>query len=318
MLEDKIVMVGQQQSTRKLMRELNMVDPIDDILAQARQGSVSAIIQLLNDKLASTGIRTRAIFASGVLQILCEAAQIKQLEQSLVVDRIRQILESIKPRNIRSVNINSRLVQEQQLLWLEEISQNPHQLLWSQKITLTQPNIFKRLATSEYKPRSKPASRVKPPSQLVRDRRESRSALMQGSSFTFLFLLVASLIVYYWLRIKFLDTTQAQTQPAPAQSSTENLPAATPPTVTPTVSPPPPVSVEPFVQAVRIAQKAAADGQTANTSAEWLDLAAQWQRASDLMGSVPPEHEKYEIAQDRTVHYRQNSKVALTQAERRS
>lgn len=294
-----------------------MVDSIDDILAQARQGSVSAIIQLLNDKLASTGIRTRAIFASGVLQILCEAAQVEQLEQSQVVDRIQQILESIQPRNIRRVKINSRLVQEQQLLWLEDISQNPEQLLWSQKITLAQPNIFKRLATPEYKPTSKSASQVLPLSQLFRDRRESRSALMQGSSITFLCLLVASLIVYYWLRIKFLDRTQVQTQPAPAQSSTENLPVATTPTVTPAVSSPPPASVEPFVQAIRIAQKAAADGQTANTAAEWLDLAAQWQRASDLMDSVPPEHEKYAIAQDRKVRYRQNSQVALTQAERR-
>jgi len=35
------------------------------------------------------------------------------------------------------------------------------------------------------------------------------------------------------------------------------------------------------------------------------------------MASVPPEHEKYEIAQDRTVLYRQNIQVALTQAEKR-
>jgi hypothetical protein len=35
------------------------------------------------------------------------------------------------------------------------------------------------------------------------------------------------------------------------------------------------------------------------------------------MGSVPPEHEKYEIARDRTVRYRQNSQMALNQAEKR-
>ncbi|MBO1346107.1 MAG: hypothetical protein EBE86_001305 [Hormoscilla sp. GUM202] len=186
------------------MRERNMIDPIDDILTQARQGSVSAIIQLLNDKLASTGIRTRAIFASGVLQILCEAALEEQLEQSLVVDRIRQILESIKPRNIRRVNINSRVVQEQQLLWLEQISQNPDQLLWSQKITLAQQNIFQRVAAYRTKPRSKPAARVKPPSKLDLQQRQSR-AFNPGSSFIFLFLLIASLTLYYWLRLKFLD-----------------------------------------------------------------------------------------------------------------
>ncbi|MGK7903360.1 MAG: hypothetical protein AB4352_18515 [Hormoscilla sp.] len=302
------------------MRTGKMVDPIDDILAQARQGSVSAIIQLLNEKLASTGIRTRAIFASGVLQILCEAAQVEQLEQSLVVDRIGQILESIQPRNIRRVKINSRLVQEQQLLWLEDISQNPDRLLWSQKITLAQPNIFQRLAAYRTKPRSKLAARVKPSSKLDLQQHQSR-AFKPGSSFIFLFLLIASLSLYYWLRLKFLDTTQTQTQPAPVQSSTENQTAKTKPEapdVDPTAAAPAsPASVEPFVEAVRLAQKAAVDGQTANTSAEWLDLAAQWQRASDLMASVPPEHEKYAIAQDRTVRYRQNSQVALTQAEKR-
>lgn len=302
------------------MRELNMVDPIDDILAQARQGSVSAIIQLLNDKLASTGIRTRAIFASGILQLLCEAAQVEQLEQSQVVSRIGQILESVGPRNIRRVKINSRLVQEQQLLWLEEISQNPDQLLWSQKITLAQPNIFKRLAAYRTKLLSKPAARVKPPSKLDRQQRQSRPAYIQGSSFIFLFLLIAGLSLYYWLRLKFLDTTQGQTQPAPAISSTENTEnrvvggATRDRTTSGTTSP---ASVEPFVEAVRIAQKAAIEGQTANTSAEWLDLAASWQRASDLMGSVPPAHEKYEIAQDRKVRYHQNSQVALIQAQRR-
>ncbi|MBC6480082.1 MAG: hypothetical protein GDA56_22180 [Hormoscilla sp. GM7CHS1pb] len=289
-----------------------MIDPIDDILAQARQGSVSAIIQLLNEKLASTGIRTRAIFARGVLQILCEAALAEQLEQSLVVDRIRQILESIKPRNIRRVNINSRLVQEQQLLWLKEISQNPDRLLWSQKITLAQPNIFQRVAAYRTKPRSKPAARVKPPSKLELQQRQSR-AFKPGSSFIFLFLLIASLTLYYWLRLKFLDTTQTQT-PTENRTAKTKAPAQDVPA---TPAPASPASVEPFVEAVRLAQKAAIDGKTANTSAEWLDLAAKWQRASDLMASVPPEHEKYAIAQDRTVRYRQNSQVALTQAERR-
>jgi alpha-D-ribose 1-methylphosphonate 5-triphosphate synthase subunit PhnL len=99
-----------------------MVNIVDDIARQARQGSVAAIIQILNDRLAEIGVRTRAVFADGVLQLLCEAATADLLEQSSLVDRLTQILEQLSPQNIRRVQINSRLVREHQLLWLEEIS----------------------------------------------------------------------------------------------------------------------------------------------------------------------------------------------------
>jgi hypothetical protein len=52
----------------------NMRDPMDDIAQQARQGSVAAIIQTLNEQLVDVGIRTRAVLADGILQLLCEAA----------------------------------------------------------------------------------------------------------------------------------------------------------------------------------------------------------------------------------------------------
>ncbi|HEY9644444.1 MAG TPA: hypothetical protein V6C57_28370, partial [Coleofasciculaceae cyanobacterium] len=123
-----------------------MVDPIDDIARQARQGSVSAIIQVLNEKLAGSGIRTRAMFVQGILQLLCEAAKPEQLEQPLVVPQVQQILESLQPRNIRRVNINSRIVREQQLLWLDEIHRDPeNQLLWSKEILLKRTHPFHRL-----------------------------------------------------------------------------------------------------------------------------------------------------------------------------
>ncbi|RAM51002.1 MAG: hypothetical protein C6Y22_11445, partial [Hapalosiphonaceae cyanobacterium JJU2] len=123
-----------------------MLNKTNDIAWQARQGSVAAIIQVLNEKLANSGVRTRAIYHDGVLQILCEAATLDKLEQSTLVKQIQQILESIKPRNIGRVNISSRLVQEQQLLWLEEIIRDPEkQLLWSEEIILEQPNVFQQL-----------------------------------------------------------------------------------------------------------------------------------------------------------------------------
>ncbi|MHC5826972.1 MAG: hypothetical protein ACYT04_66665, partial [Nostoc sp.] len=90
----------------RAITKFHVVDRINDIAWQAHQGSVAAIIQLLNEKLAKSGVRTRAIFSDGVLQLLCEAARVEQLEQSPVVEQIQQILESIAPRQIRRVNIN--------------------------------------------------------------------------------------------------------------------------------------------------------------------------------------------------------------------
>jgi hypothetical protein len=69
-----------------------MTNPIDDIARQARQGSVASIIQILNDELAQLGVRARAVFAEGVLQLLCEAATPQLLEQSSLVDRVQEIL----------------------------------------------------------------------------------------------------------------------------------------------------------------------------------------------------------------------------------
>ncbi|MEY3866360.1 MAG: hypothetical protein RLZZ338_251, partial [Cyanobacteriota bacterium] len=120
-----------------------MVDLMDNTTRQARQGSVAAIIQVLNAQLSESGVRTRAIFTDGVLQLLCEASDVEYLEQFTLVERIQQILEELAPRNINRVNIYCRLVQEQQLLWLEEITRQPeHSLLWTQKIIIRKPNFI--------------------------------------------------------------------------------------------------------------------------------------------------------------------------------
>ncbi|MEO0488207.1 MAG: hypothetical protein AAFZ49_01450, partial [Cyanobacteria bacterium J06659_2] len=79
--------------------------------------------------------------------------------------------------------------------------------------------------------------------------------------------------------------------------------------------PPLPEDPDPFVQAVRLAEQAAADGKIAETAADWLDLASRWQRASDLMSQVPETDERYPTAQDRVDAYQQNSEAALAEAE---
>src|SRR6476469_8022855 len=195
-----------------------MVDSVENITKQARQGSVAAIIQVLNDKLADSGVRTRAIFEDGVLQLLCEAPDVDQLEQSTLVERVRQILESISPRNIRRVKINSRIVREQQLLWLEEINRDPeNQLLWSQEITLTRPNLFKQFMEdlqSQQAEQAKAGIPKTPSPRQVREQRQFKRGVV-GGTLASLLLLLLGWGAYSWLGPKFQSNSQANTTPSP-------------------------------------------------------------------------------------------------------
>lgn len=288
-----------------------MRDPMDDIARQARQGSVAAIIQTLNERLADAGIRTRAVFADGVLQLLCEGAKPEQLEQSKLVAQIRQILEEISPRNIRRVKINSRTVREQQLLWLEEITRDPeNQLLWSEQIVLAKPNVFKRLAEGfkeqQTVPKKKPAF-PSVASRNVRGKSPYSRGIVNGIGLT-LFLIVVGWLLHDWLgsrlnirQLSQVSNSTAETSLTPANSQKVGSSAG----------------ADPFVQAVRLAEQASAAGRTVKTPAQWLDIAAKWERASDYMGAVKPNDNRYKTAQDRMVLYRQNSEAAQRQARQR-
>lgn len=274
-----------------------MTHPMNDIARQARQGSVAAIIQILNEKLAKTGVRTRAVLENGVLQLLCEAAKPEQLEQSTVVERVRQILEPLAPRNIRRVRINSRIVREQQLLWLEEITREPEkQLLWYQDITLARPNFFKRLL-EDIKNRnseSAPFPLVANSTAASRYKRETnlfwQGTLVGGISlmlFLVLGVTLANSLGFLNLPI-FKVVLQAQPKTTP----------------------------DPFAYAVRLAEAASNDGKKAQSAADWLKIAAKWQQASDLMATVPPSDPRYKTAQHRAALYRQNSKATQLKAEK--
>lgn len=270
---------------------------IDDIDLQARQGSVAAIIQLLNEHFADDGIRTRAIQDSGILQLLIESPTADALPQEAVVDEVRHVLESISPRGISRVNINSRIVQEQQLLWLDEIKRDPAKnLLWAEPITLKRPNPVARLWRDLRAPRQRnpfldDGYQKKPVS--------SRSAfwrgLIGGASLALLLLMVGW-ATKDWLgvdlNLRSLGSAQSTDDPAPAGQ-------------------------DPFVLAVRIAQQSVEDGKTATTAADWLNLAVRWQRASDLMAEVHSEDDRYPIAKDRVQTYAANKVIALEEAEKR-
>jgi len=284
------------------MAQIKMRDPMDDIARQAHQGSVAAIIQTLNEQLSDAGVRTRAVFADGVLQLLCEAATKEQLEQSVLVVKIRQILEGLAPRNIRRVKLNSRIVREQQLLWLEEINRDPdNQLLWSEEIILAKPNLFKQLGESFKNPQTRQRKKPVYPNvsaRYLREKSRFRRGIVSGISLTILLMLLG------WFLHERLGSK--------LNSAAENAlkPTAAPKSGSSAVS-------DPFVQAVRLAEQASIAGQTVKSSAQWLDLAAKWERASDLMSAVKSGDVRYKTAQDRMKLYRQNSEAAQKQARQR-
>lgn len=297
--------------TNQSMAQRKIQDPMDDIARQARQGSVAAIIQTLNEQLADVGVRTRAVFADGVLQLLCEALTKEQLEQSLLVAQIRQILENIAPRNIRRVKINSRIVREQQLLWLEEIMRDPeNQLLWSEEIILTKPNLFKQLAEGFKHQQSLPRKEPAFPNVYSRNlgqKKPFRRGILSGVGLTLLLMLVGWFLYDWWdLKLNAPRSTQSSNLTAdPSQK-----PATSPTLVSSSAS-------NPFVQAVRLAEQASTAGTTAQTSAQWLGLAAKWEQASDLMKQVKPSDPRYKTAQDRMKLYHKNSEAAQNQAKQK-
>jgi len=327
-----------------------MSNPTNETFGQARQGSVAAIIQILNENLVEIGIRVRAVVADGMLQILCEANSIEKLEKQPVISRVRQVLENISPQRISKVKINSRLVKEGELLWLEEINRDPENaLLWSEIITLKKPFFVRRWIRDR---------NLKPAGPLLRDISEPdpKQGKFPGKLIGSLAVLLVLLAAGWLFRsdiarktAQIAASTRQAPPTAPADGVSSNGEAAAnadragsgnsseagdraanttpqnPPQSEPTVTPPQTDSTEQravssgvaedaFAEAVRIANTAAADGQNADTVAEWLDLATRWQKASDLMAQIPSTNDQYALAQDRVASYADNSQMALDQA----
>ncbi|MBW4615528.1 MAG: hypothetical protein KME21_20080 [Desmonostoc vinosum HA7617-LM4] len=294
-----------------------MMDRINDIAWQAHQGSVAAIIQLLNEKLANSGVRIRAIFANGVLQLLCEAAKVEQLEQSALVQQIQQIMDAIAPRNIRRVNINSRIVREQQLLWLEEINRDrENQLLWSEEIALATPSIVKQIIKdfSEARIELKKPNLPKTKSSLslvINNKNKPRNGKIVAVT-GFCLLLLLGWFVYAQLGSRVNNLIQPKVDkssntPNSAKTKTSLHTAEESLDIS---------SNDPFVAAVRVANQASASGKTAITSTQWLELAAMWQRASDLMSTVPSSHNRHQEAKIRTQLYKKYSEAAQQEAKK--
>ncbi|GAP98513.1 hypothetical protein [Leptolyngbya sp. NIES-2104] len=273
-----------------------IVNAVNDIYKQAHQGSVAAIIQILNDKLSESGVRTRAIFANGVLQLLCEAATPDQLDRATLTERIRKILESISPRNIRRVNINSRIVREQQLLWFEEINRDPDgQLLWAEEISLRRPNFVKGMIEDwreTFSERDDIPKTLSP--QAVREKRQFTKGILGGVVISAA-VLAAGWGVYAWNQGKLFAGEQNQTQATAQPQWKETIKQ----------------DGDSFATAVRVAERAAKSGREAKTPTQWQEVADMWGTASRLMSEVPNSHPRADVAKNRMAAYRKNQEIAL-------
>lgn len=310
-------MILLKKSGLKAITTSPMVDRINDIAWQAHQGSVAAIIQLLNESLTKSGVRIRAVFVDGVLQLLCEAAKTEQLEQSSLVEQIQRILESIAPRNIRRIKINSRIVREQQLLWLTEIDRDrDNQLLWSQEITLAQPNVLKQLIKDIQEAQAELGQANLPDLSPLNNKAKQKKVpkLRLQSAFALCLLLSVTWIVYSQFGEQLKNLAQVESHNSLATANTNGKPSevlshnvnngATK------------KSDDSFAAAVRLANQASASGKTATSVTQWLELAAMWQRASDLMNAVPPDHSRYQEAKIRTQLYQKYSEAAQKEADK--
>ncbi|NJR68362.1 MAG: hypothetical protein HC771_06565 [Synechococcales cyanobacterium CRU_2_2] len=272
----------------------------DEVFGQARSGSITAIIQVLNDRLADVGVRTRAMLESGTLQLLCEAAESTALNKSKLLPRVHALLEEVAPRSIDKVCLYTRINREQQLLWLEDVQQNKKgHVLWTEDIKLTKPPFFRQLAEDWQYSRQK-ARRIAElkaqahhqPSRIgdwSRSQRSWASAIVGGMSVAAVVIAAGVLWGGFQARHQAGGDRTGRTQAQ--QQGTDG-----------------------FAQAVQLAEKSSVGGQAAKTEAEWLELAADWKKASELMGQVPSNDPRYLTAQDRVAQYSKNSEAALAKA----
>ncbi|MBD2344795.1 hypothetical protein [Anabaena subtropica] len=310
-------MILLKKSGFKAITTSPMVDRINDIAWQAHQGSVAAIIQLLNEKLTKSGVRIRAVFADGVLQLLCEAAKVEQLEQSSLVEQIQHTLESIAPRHIRRIKINSRIVREQQLLWLTEIDRDrDNQLLWSQEITLAQPNVLKQLIQDLQEAQAELGQANLPDLSPLNNKAKQKkvSKVKLRSAFALCLLLSLGWIFYSQFGEQLKNLAQLDNHNSLATANTKRKESEVlSNAVNNGVSL---QSDDSFAAAVRLANQASASGKTATSATQWLELAAMWQRASDLMNAVPSNHSRYQEAKIRTQLYKKYSETAQKEADK--
>jgi hypothetical protein len=270
---------------------LDTTPQIDDVYTQACGGSIAAIVQILNERLAPLGLRTRAVLDGGILQLLCEARS-PDLDRDPTVERVQRVLEELAPRGIQRVQVYARLVEEQQLLWLAAIRRDPDSLLWACDLRLKRSNWFYwtlRQIRQRRRTLDLPSLESTDPTKR-RSRRASFGLGVMGGA-------AASLVVVGLAAWQLEWFGQRSDGPAASPSATQ-APKA-----------------DAFAQAVRLAEQAVIAGQDAQTPDQWRSVADRWNQAADLMGTIPPDDPRHSTAQDRQRQYRNNGMVTGRKAQ---
>jgi hypothetical protein len=167
----------------------------------------------------------------------------------------------------------------------------------------------------------KPNKGLQAPSPRVRrEKKVFWRGLIGGASLS-LFLLLLGWALYSWFNPKSAEQQLTKLRPSastPNQTTGEQQASTTVQPVGSSTAPNAPAkpASDPFAEAVRLAEETVKAGKSAQTSAEWLEVASRWQRASDLMGQIASSDPRYPTAQDRVQLYRQNSETALEQAQK--
>ncbi|NJN73032.1 MAG: hypothetical protein HC799_09620 [Limnothrix sp. RL_2_0] len=276
---------------------------MDNIIQLAQQGSIKAIMQILNKQLRDAGVNTKIASGDhGVLEILCEAGHPENLDKHRIVDCIQRSLDQIAPRTFQKVHIQSRLTNDTQALWVSTLSQGERRkLIWSEDILINHISWVQKLLKD---------LGIKSPAQppvKKRQRGNQKNAVdhwFKGDRQGWVIIgAIAAVSIGWAARDWALLKTQVQLQST--TNPTQNAPRNSDNTS----------DFDAFNQSVRLATQAANGGKTATTYGEWLDLANRWQQASDLMKRIPQDHPRYTEAQERVLSYRQNSEVALAKAK---
>ncbi|TVU52732.1 MAG: hypothetical protein EA414_15975 [Arthrospira sp. PLM2.Bin9] len=274
-----------------------MMDAINDSIKQAHQGSVVAIVEVLNYHLAESQVIIRAVFVRGILQLLCEGKQAEYLDKSYLVREIKEVLEKIAPRKIHRVSIHGRVHNQHQLLWLEDILDSPDsQLLWSENITLRKTQIF-----SGFNGHPSPQLIDGYPSHELVEKQQSARGILIAIISIIVLLIVGGFAFYQWLNVavpQWFNSDSTSVTPTP----------------NPTISDDVLSDEELFKQAVQLAENAVALGKDAMTEREWLEIANKWRDAADLMAAVSPNYSRYATAQNRVALYLRNQEIALSEA----
>jgi hypothetical protein len=135
--------------------------------------------------------------------------------------------------------------------------------------------------------------------------------------------LVALAVLHFTgiFRLPFLGGSQADSStpntvesPEASPSSAETTSSPTP--GSPSPSPDGPSGEEIWKNATATAYGAAVKAGSAQTRAEWNEVASEWQKAIDLMKEVPESNPNYQTAQQKVQEYQNNLNVAKQRAAR--